>query len=97
MARLICLNSVSQWEREQISLYPDLEFFFNKLKNVIEKSPSSGLSDPILFPNGKIVPCLKKSVNISLFSRQYAFGYNFLTASYIFNNDVISIIRISYS
>jgi len=60
MARLTCLNSVSQWEREQVSKYPEIGMFIKKLKNLIIEDPERGLPDPILLADtGKKLPCLK--------------------------------------
>ena len=97
MAKLICLNSVSQWEREQVSNYPELKGFIEKLKNMVRNNPQSGLFDPILSETGKTIPCRKLSVNISLFSFQYALGYNFITASYVFNETNSVIIKMTFS
>ena len=96
MARLICLNSVSRWEHEQISKYPEVGMFIEKLKNIIMKKPEKGLLDPILL-NGEKLPCRKLSVNITLFSRRYAIGYSSLTASYLYNGNDVIIAKIIYS
>ena len=98
MARLTCLNSVSQWEREQVLKYPEIGIFIEKLKNIIKDKPESGLPDPVLLGNtGKNLPCLKRSVNITLFPRRYAVGYSFLTATYFYNENDIIIVRLDYS
>jgi len=98
MAKLTCLNSVSQWEHEQISKYPEIGIFIRKLKNLIMENPERGLSDPILLPDtGKNLPCLKRSVSITLFSRRYAIGYSNITATYLYNENDIIIVRIDYS
>jgi len=97
MAKLTCLNSVSQWEIEQITKYPEMKLFTGKLKNMIEKHPEKGLSDSFLSVKGKNVPCFKQSVNLSLFPRQYALGYNFITAFYVYNNIKILIIDICFT
>ena len=98
MARLTCLNSVSQWEHEQISKYPEIELFIEKLKNNIREKPEKGLLDPIiLFDTRENLPCRKQSVSISLFSRQYAVGYSFIVATYLQNNDDIFIVKMNYS
>jgi len=97
MARLICHNSVSLWENEQGSVYPEIKLFIEKLKNMICKKPESGLPDPHLSITGKTIPCRKLSVNISLFSYKYALGYNFITASYVFNENNIYIIKMAFS
>ena len=97
MARLTCLNLVTQWEHNQASKYPEISLFIEKLKNDILKKPDSGLPAPTLSVKGKILPCLKKSVNISMFSYQYALGYNFITATYVYNENDILIIKMYYS
>jgi len=97
MAKLICRNSVSQWELEQVSKYPEIKFFIDKLKNMIHKKPESGLPAPSLSIEGKTIPYLKLSINISLFSYQYAIGYNFITASYVFNENIIYIAKMAFS
>jgi len=97
MANLICLNSVSQWEREQVSKYPEISVFIKKLKNIIREKPEKGFLDPILSHTGKKLPCRKHSVNITLFSRRYAIGYSYLTASYLYNENDIIIAKMSYS
>ena len=97
MAKLICLNSVSQWEREQVSKYPEIGIFIEKLKNMIREKPEIGFPDPILSGSGKALPCRKRSVNITLFSRRYAIGYSYITASYLYNENDIVIAKMIYS
>jgi len=98
MARLTCLDSVSQWEHEQVSNYPEIGIFIEKLKNIIREKPESGLPDPILLANtAKNLPCLKRSVSITLFSRRYAIGYSYLTATYLYNENDIIIVRMDYT
>jgi len=97
MAKLIWRNSVSQWEHEQVSRYPEIIFFINKLKNMICKKPESGQPDPRLSIRGKTIPYLKLSVNISLFPYKHAVGYNFLTASYVYNEKIIYIAKMAFS
>jgi hypothetical protein len=89
---------VSQWEHEQIFKYPEIEIFIEKLKKLIREKPESGLPDPILLADReKNLPCLKRSVNISLFPERYAIGYSHITATYLWNGNDIAIIRIDYS
>jgi hypothetical protein len=89
---------VSQWEHEQVSQYPVLRVFIDKLKNIIKNKPDKGLPDPILLPGMKDnLPSLKHSVNISLFSRQYAIGYNFITATYLYKDPEVVIVRMNFS
>jgi hypothetical protein len=89
---------VSQWERDQVLQYPELQIFIDKLKDLIIKKPEKGLSDPLLLPGMKEnLPCLKHSVNLSLFSSQYAIGYNFITASYLNGVNEIIIVRMDFS
>ena len=97
MAKLICPNSVSQWEIEQVSKYPEMILFIDKLKDMIEKHPEKGLPDFFLSSKGKNVPCFKRSVNLSLFPPHYALGYNFITALYVYNNINVLIIDLHYS
>ena len=97
MVKLICPDSVSQWEHEQISQYPEIKFFIEKLKNMILKNPDKGLTDSFLSVKGKSIPCYKRTVGLNLFNYQYAIGYNFLTAKYIFNVDTIFITNMFYS
>ena len=97
MVRLICLNSVSQWEHEQISKYPEIKVFIEKLKEIIKKNPESGLPDPILLVDtGKILPCRKRSINITLFPYRYALGYSYITATYFYNKNDIIIAKMNY-
>ena len=97
MAKLICHSSVSKWEHEQVSKYPEIKFFIEKLKNNICKRPESGFPDPCLSIAGKTIPLCKLSVNISLFSYKHAIGYNFITASYIYNENSIYIAKMAFS
>jgi len=98
MARLTCLDSVSQWEHEQVSKYPEIGIFIEKLKNIIKEKPENGLPAPILLANtGKILPCLKRSVSITLFSSRYAIGYSHITATYFYNENDIIIARLDYT
>ena len=97
MAKSKCLDSVSQWEREQVSQYPELKVFIDKLIDIIEKKPGGGRPDPLLSETGINLPCKKHSVNISLFSPQYAIGYKFITASYLYNGSDIVIVKMSFS
>ena len=98
MVKLTCLDSVSQWEHEQVSQYPVLRVFIDKLKNIIINKPDKGFSDPILLPGMKEnLPCLKHSVNISLFSRQHAIGYGFITATYLYKDNEAIIIKMNFS
>ncbi|WP_461245949.1 hypothetical protein [Treponema sp. R6D11] len=88
---------MSQWELEQVSKYPEMKLFIEKLKDMIEKHPEKGLPDSFLSVKGKSVPFLKQSVNLSLFPHQYALGYNFITAFYVCNNTEILIIDLHFS
>jgi|GEM_PF-2221962 len=97
MAKLTCLNSVSQWEREQISKYPEAGMFIKKLKNNIMEKPEKGLLDPIIFDAGRNLPCRKQSVSISLFSNRYAIGYSYIVATYLYNEDNVVIVKLDYS
>ena len=98
MVKLICLDSVSQWEHEQVSQYPVLRIFIDKLKNIIRNKPDKGLPDPILLPGmKKNLRSLKHSVNISIFSRQYAIGYDFITATYLYKDPVVIVIKMDFS
>jgi hypothetical protein len=92
---LRCHSSVSQWEREQVSRYPEIVLFTDKLKSMICDSPEGGFYDPLLFDRN-IIPCRKRSLDLSLFSRQYAFGYDYITAYYIYNNTDIYIIKMKW-
>ena len=97
MERLICLDSVSLWESKQTAEYPEIKVFIEKLKKIIREKPEKGLADPILSYKGQTLPCRKHAVNITLFSRQYAIGYNFLEALYLHNNkDGIVIVKMNY-
>ena len=97
MVKLTCLDSVSQWKHEQVSRYPEISLFIDKLKNMIREKPQHGLPDPFLSETGKTIPCLKYSVYISLFSCRYALGYSFVTASYVYNNTDALIIKMTFS
>jgi hypothetical protein len=97
MAKLTCRNFASRWEREQISKYPEIKLFINKLKNMIENHPEKGLPDSFISAKGKTVPCFKRSINLSLFPPQYALGYNFITAQYIFDDKIIYIFNLYFS
>jgi hypothetical protein len=95
MVNLRCHSSVSQWEREQISHYPEIVLFTDKLKSMICDNPERGFDDPLLF-GGNIIPCRKCSLNVSLFSRQYTIGYEYITAHYVFNETDIFIIKMKW-
>jgi len=98
MVKLTCLGSVSQWEHEQVSQYPALRVFIDKLKGIIKTRPDKGLPDPILLPGMKNnLPTLKHSVNISLFSRQNAMGYDFITATYLYKDPEAIIVKMVFS
>jgi hypothetical protein len=98
MVKLTCLSSASQWEHDQASQYPELRIFIDKLKNTVKSKPENGFSDPLLLPGMKEnLPCLKHSVNISIFSRQYAIGYDFITATYLYKNHEAIILRMDFS
>jgi len=69
--------------------------FIEKLRNIIFEKPEKGLSDPILsLDTGKNLPCKKHSVSLALFPRQYAIGYGFITATYLYDGNNIIIVRI---
>jgi len=74
-----------------------MKLFIDKLKDMIEKHPERGLPAPFLSVKNKTVPCLKQSVNLSLFPPQYALGYNFITAFYVYSNKDILIIRLHFT
>jgi len=97
MAKLICHNSVPLWEHEQVSRYPEIKFFIKKLKNNIIKNPDGGSSENLLSISGKTIPFRKQSVKINLFSYQYAHGYSFITASYLYNNELIYLFNITFT
>jgi len=97
MAKSICLGSVSQWESDQVSNYPEIKLFIDKLKDMIEKHPEKGLPDSFISAKGKTVHYLKQSVNLSIFPPQYALGYNFITAFYVCTNTDIIIIDLHFS
>jgi len=97
MAKLICLDSVSQWEHKQVTLYPEIKVFIEKLKRMIMEKPESGLYDPVLLETGVTVPCRKRSVSIALFSYSYAIGYGFLSAHYLYNTETVMIVKMTYS
>jgi hypothetical protein len=94
--KLICLNSASQWEHEEISKYPELGSFIEKLKTIIIENPGRGLVELLPLEAGEAVESRKQTVNISLFSSRYAIGYNFLSAYYINNGNTIIILRMNY-
>ena len=93
---LTCHSSVTQWEREQVSQYPEIVLFTDKLKSMICDNPEGGLYDPLLASNGRTIPCQKRSLNVSLFSHRYAIGYEFITAYYIYNETDIFIIKMKW-
>ena len=95
MAKLKYLNSVSQWKHKQISQYPEIKVFIEKLEKMIEEKPEKGLKDTMLSKKG-ILPYYRQSVNISLFSQRHAIGYSFITAFYIYNQIDTAIIKMSY-
>ena len=94
--KLICHSSVSQWEREQASHYPEIILFTDKLKNMICDNPEGGLYDPLLSLEGKNIPCRKRSINTALFSRRYTIGYDVITAYYIHNKTDVFIIKMKW-
>ena len=97
MVRLTCLNSVSQWVNEQTSRYSGINIFINKLRSMIENKPENGLYDPILSGTGKIIPCRKQSVKLSLFPYRHAIGYDHITATYVCNETSAVIVKMNYS
>ena len=96
MVNLTCHSSVTQWEHEQVSQYPEIVLFTDKLKSMICNNPEGGLDDPLLTPNGRIIPCRKRSINVSFFSPRYAIGYEFITASYVYNETDVFIIKMKW-
>jgi hypothetical protein len=89
---------VSQWEREQVSKYPEIRVFIEKLKSLIKEKPESGLQDPIFLPEiKKALPCRKRSVSIALFPNRYVLGCNYITATYFSSGDDVVIARMDYS
>ena len=96
MAKLTCHDSVSQWEHEQISKYPEISFFIEKLKSNITKNPDRGRSTTISI-SGKIVPCYTKSVNLNFFPREFVVGSNFITASYVYNDNIIYLLQMIFT
>ena len=96
MAKLTCHGSVSQWEHEQVSKNPGISFFIEKLKSNITKAPDRGRSTTISI-SGKIVPCYTQSVNIRFFPREFIAGSNFITASYVYNDDIIYILQMIFT
>ena len=97
MGKLTCLDSVSKWVNEQTTQHPEVLFFINKLKGMIESRPENGLDDPILSTKGKTIPCRKQSVSLYLFPHQHAIGYDHITATYIYNKAGVVIIKMDYS
>jgi hypothetical protein len=88
---------VLQWESDHISIYPEIIIFIDRLKNKIKQNPENGSPDEYLSVSGKKVPFRKQSVNVNLFSHQYALGYNFITASYLYNDDLIYVFNMAFS
>ena len=97
MAKLTCLDSVSRWISEQTAQHPEIFFFINKLKVMIESKPENGLDDPILSIKGKTIPCRKQSVSLYLFPHQHAIGYDHITATYVYNNADVAILKMIYT
>lgn len=97
MVKLSCLNSVSQWEHEQVSNYPEIGIFIDKLKEMIKTRPDAGLKDALLSAAGKNIACMKRSVNITIFSSRYAIGYSCITAFYIYNDASAVIIQMKFA
>ena len=95
MAKSICRDFAFHWEREQISKYPEIEVFIEKLKIIIKENPDGGKPDPIVF-NGKKLLCKRHAVKIELFPRHNAMGYSFLVADYLCEGDDIYIIGMNY-
>ena len=97
MVELTCLGLASQWERDQVSAYPELAFFITKLKGLIAQSPERGLPAPLLLRDGRKLPCRKHAVSLKLFPPRYAIGYSSLVATYLPSDDEIFIIQFCYS
>ena len=55
MVKLTSLHSVSQWEREQISKYPEIGIFIEKLKEKVVDKPEKGIPNEMLSETGKII------------------------------------------
>ena len=96
MAKSICLDTVSQWGRDQIFRYPEMGLYIDKLISLIETHPRRGVPDPFLW-NGRELPFRKHSVKLLLFPPQYAIGFNSITASYLFSGENILIVRMNYA
>ena len=97
MMKLTCLDSVSKWVDEQTEQYPEILFFIDKLKMMIESKPENGLEDPILSIEGKTIPCRKQSVSLYLFPHQHTIGYDHITATYVYNKAGVVIVKMNYS
>jgi len=93
---LICRNLASPWEHEQVSLYPEMALFIDKLKSLIEKHPERGLPVSIFLSDGRTLLCKKHSVRLTLFPPRYSIGYDFITAIYLIGNDGITIVEMEY-
>ena len=97
MVKLTCLNSVSRWKNKQISLYPQLLEPIRLLENKISEKPEHGFYDPDAFSiQGKIIPYYKRSLRIFLFPYQYAIGYSYITATYLFNKTSCLIVNMAF-
>ena len=97
MLTVNCHSSVTEWEKEQISKYPEIEFYIDKLKRLITGNPEKGIPYHYLSKSGKKVNYKKRHIPVDLFSSQYAVGYKYVSASYVYNSNYIYIFYISYS
>jgi len=96
MVKLTCLNSVTEWKTRQISAYPEIAFFIERLEKKICEEPDAGMYEPILSKKDVLLPCRRKDINIRLFSNHYAIGYSYISANYLYNNESAIIVRMNY-
>jgi len=95
MVKLTCLDFASQWEYVEVSKYPEIGMFVEKLKRLIKENPEKGRPDPILY-KGRELRCLKRSVKLELIPRHNAMGFSFITAWYVYDGDNVFIINMDY-
>jgi hypothetical protein len=76
---------------------PEKIEFFNSLEKDITEHPETGIPDTCLLKNGKSIICYRKTIKLFLFSGRIRYDRSQLTALYIFNDNMISIINLYFS
>jgi hypothetical protein len=95
--KLIYLSSAEEQKNKILSEYPALRGHILSLEKIISENPDSGKSESILVRSGKTMTCRERSVRLNFFSDRYSVGYRYLTAQYIYNTELLAVIKIFFS